>query len=115
MTRVSGTLREQVRLRAGDTCEYCRKPSAIDIYHHQVDHIIPEKKHLGSSQMSNLAWACFRCNNAKSTDISSYDAETHELTRLYNPRTDIWGDHFRLRGCVTYWQNSDRAGDSANS
>ena len=64
-------------------------------YSYQVDHVIPEK-HLGSSEINNLAWACFKCNNAKSTDISSYDAETGTLTPLYSARTQMWNEHFEI-------------------
>jgi hypothetical protein len=93
MTRVTSSVRDQVRQRAKFRCEYCYKPEDANAFSHQVDHIIPEK-HLGTSALSNLAWACFRCNNAKSTDIASYDADTGALTPLYNPRTQNWGEHF---------------------
>jgi hypothetical protein len=45
-----------------------------------------------------LAWACFQCNVAKGSDVASYDAQTDELTPLYNPRTQEWDDHFELDG-----------------
>ena len=50
--------------------------------------------------MDNLAWACFQCNVAKGTDIASYDTETHELTPLFNPRTQKWDAHFGLVGAA---------------
>ena len=51
---------------------------------------------MGTSELINLAWACFRCNNAKGRDISSIDAETGVLTGLYNPRTQNWDEHFEM-------------------
>jgi hypothetical protein len=93
MSRISAKTREQVRERAGQRCEYCRKPEGISAYAHQVEHVIAIK-HEGPSTLDNLAWACFQCNNNKGSDIASYDKETNMLAPLYNPRQDRWDDHF---------------------
>ncbi len=95
MTRVPPRLREEVRERAHWRCEYCHKPEGINGAGHQADHIIPER-HTGTTELINLAWACFRCNHAKSTDIASYDVDTKQLTPLYNPRIQDWNEHFRV-------------------
>ncbi len=95
MTRVPAALREQVRQRAQRRCEYCRKPETSGGFSYQADHIIPEK-HLGLTELNNLAWACFKYNNAKSTDVASYDTETGLLTPLYNPRVQQWSEHFEM-------------------
>jgi HNH endonuclease len=95
MTSIPPRLREQVRQRANKRCEYCSKPEDANFFGHQVDHIIPER-HGGSSILANFAWACFRCNNSKGTDIASYDPITRELTPLYNPRTQKWDEHFEM-------------------
>lgn len=97
MTRVPDRIREQVQQRANSRCEYCRLPEEFGFYGHQVDHIIAVK-HRGSSLLSNLAWACFDCNNAKGSDVASYDENTAQLTPLFNPRTQAWNDHFELNG-----------------
>lgn len=99
MSRVPSKLREQVRRRAGQRCEYCRKPEDISAYSHQVEHVIAIK-HDGPSTLDNLAWACFQCNNNKGSDIASYDKETNTLAPLYNPRQDRWDDHFTLDNAV---------------
>ncbi|MCB9457896.1 MAG: HNH endonuclease, partial [Anaerolineaceae bacterium] len=67
--RVPQSVRDMVRQRAEDQCEYCYLPDAFGYYSHQVDHILPVK-HQGSSDLDNLAWACFECNNAKGSDIA---------------------------------------------
>ncbi len=95
MTRVLGALREEVRRRANGRCEYCGKPENVNTFSHQADHIIPER-HTGTTEFSNLAWACFRCNNAKGGDIASIDQLTGQLTPYYNPRTQIWAEHFEM-------------------
>jgi hypothetical protein len=66
---------------------------------HQVDHII-SRKHGGLSETGNLAYACFRCNTWKGTDIASLVPRTGELVALFNPRRDQWSDRFELRGFV---------------
>jgi hypothetical protein len=59
----------------------------------EVDHVI-SRKHGGITDVANLAWSCARCNRAKGTDIGSVDPISGAFTRLFNPRIDVWGDHF---------------------
>jgi hypothetical protein len=63
----------------------------------QSDHIISEK-HGGPTEAGNLASACTCWNRAKGSDIGSIDWESGEFVRLFNPRTDQWGEHFALTG-----------------
>lgn len=95
MTYIPEPIKTFIRQRAKYRCEYCGLPENFSYYSHQIDHIIPTK-HRGSSEAINLALACFDCNNAKSSDVASYDEYTKELTPLYNPRTQQWDAHFRL-------------------
>ena len=97
MSRIPETLRQQVRQRANGCCEYCRKSEFVSTYEFHVDHIIPPM-HGGSSLLDNLAWACFECNVKKGTNVASYDPLSELLTPLYNPRTQIWNDHFEIIG-----------------
>ncbi len=36
------------------------------------------------------------CNLHKGTNVAAYDLETGELTPLFNPRTQIWTEHFQF-------------------
>lgn len=63
----------------------------------EMEHIISEK-HAGTTEEDNLALACPYCNRSKGTDLGSIDPETGQLTPFFNPRTQIWNDHFRLDG-----------------
>lgn len=96
MSTIPEPIRQQVRLRAADRCEYCHRPGGLDTYSSQVDHIIATK-HGGKTDLSNLAWTCFRCNNFKGSDVASYDDMQGELTPLYHPRRQRWDDHFTLQ------------------
>ncbi|MDP7133920.1 MAG: HNH endonuclease, partial [Planctomycetota bacterium] len=40
------------------------------------------------------------CNLHKSSNLTGYDPLTDEITRLFNPRSDIWNDHFQLQGAI---------------
>jgi hypothetical protein len=60
---------------------------------HEVDHIRAQK-HNGLSTPENLCWSCALCNSFKGSDVSAYTPDTDELTRLFNPRVDIWNEHF---------------------
>lgn len=91
------TLREQVRERAGDRCEYCQLPQACTTLPHEADHI-RSQKHRGPTALDNLCWACSRCNGFKGSDVSSYDPVSNDLARLFNPRTDAWSEHFEWHG-----------------
>jgi hypothetical protein len=94
---VNVELRRQVFARADYMCEYCLLHEDDTGYGCEVDHIISEK-HGGQTVSNNLAVACWPCNNSKGTDIASIKPGTGELVRFFNPRTDAWHEHFRLRG-----------------
>jgi hypothetical protein len=84
-----------VAARAGHLCEYCLIHADDTFFGCEVDHIISEK-HGGTTEESNLAYACLACNRNKGSDIASIIPGTRELVRLFNPRQDRWSDHFRL-------------------
>lgn len=93
MTYVPAPLRRQVIERAGNRCEYCLLTAGLAFYPHEVDHVIAEK-HGGATELDNLAFSCWRCNRHKGSDLTSFDPETRELSPLFNPRTQVWADHF---------------------
>jgi len=91
--------REQVRARANDCCEYCQLPQVCSALPHELDHI-RARKHRGQTSLENLCWACAYCNSAKGPNLSGYDEATDELVALFNPRTDVWTEHFEWKGAV---------------
>ncbi|MFT5469304.1 MAG: hypothetical protein ACI8UO_004423 [Verrucomicrobiales bacterium] len=76
---------------------YCRLPQSATILPHEQDHIRAQKHH-GPSTLENLCWACAQCNGAKGPNIAGYDPDTGQLTRLFDPRSDAWEDHFTWDG-----------------
>lgn len=97
MTYVPTTLRRQVTERAGNRCEYCLLPSEVAFFPHEVDHVVAEK-HGGATEIDNLALACWRCNRHKGSDLTSFDPQTRQLSPLFNPRTQVWAEHFAYEG-----------------
>lgn len=75
-------------------CEYCVLPAnfSTDFFH--FEHIIPLVLN-GKTELVNLARSCGLCNNNKRDKIEHIDPLTQQVVRLYNPRQDIWTDHFQ--------------------
>jgi hypothetical protein len=96
---ISVALRTLVAERAKFRCEYCLLHEDDSYSPHQVDHIV-SRKHGGVSSADNLAYCWLRCNLWKGTDIGSLSARTGKLIPLFNPRKDVWPEHFRLDGAI---------------
>lgn len=97
VTYIPAWLRRFVEQRANFCCEYCLLPSDIAFFPHEVDHVIAEK-HGGKTEADNLAFSCWRCNRYKGSDLGSFDPLTQNFSRLFNPRTQIWKEHFDFEG-----------------
>src|ERR1700677_1595976 len=99
----SERLRQKVPSRAEHLCEYCLIHEEDAYVGLQVDHII-SKKHGGQTTSQNLALACACCNRQKGTDISAMDPTSGKFVALYNPRKNLWSDHFQLVGVRIAWR-----------
>jgi hypothetical protein len=64
-----------------------------------TDHIVA-RQHGGTDRDDNLAYACTHCNLHKGPNIAGLDPESGQLTRLFNPRNDVWNDHFGWSGSI---------------
>jgi len=95
-TYISIELRRLVAERANRRCEYCSLPVSVSfLLPHEVDHVIAEK-HGGDTESDNLAYACWRCNRHKGSDLGSFDPQTGLFSFLFNPRNQVWDQHFML-------------------
>ncbi len=86
------SLRQFVRDRAANRCEYCRLSQEHHDLPFQVEHVIA-KKHKGDDDGENLALSCYNCNAFKGPNIAGLDPLSQQLTRLFHPRKDQWADH----------------------
>lgn len=86
-------IERRVRKDAQNRCGYCLSPQRLVMARLEIEHIIPIAKG-GSNDESNLWLACPICNRYKSDRITNIDSETGEIVKLFNPRTQIWSEHF---------------------
>lgn len=90
--------KRDVRERAGTRCEYCQLiESRSPLARLQIEHIRP-RKHGGSDAMANLALACIDCNLRKGANLTGIDPLSGAITELFNPRLQVWADHFAWDG-----------------
>ena len=92
---LSAFLRELVRQRAGDRCEYCHLPQEFSDLHFHIEHVTP-RQHGGTEAPDNLALACPECNFAKGPNLAALEPAYRKIVRLFNPRRDKWIQHFRF-------------------
>jgi hypothetical protein len=59
-----------------------------------LDHIFPKSRG-GLATLDNLAFACPWCNGFKRDAMSDWDGTSERRARHFNPRIDVWKDHFR--------------------
>jgi HNH endonuclease len=92
---ISISLRQLIVERAGEKCEYCLMHQNFSAYSHEVDHVMAVK-HGGQGILENLVLSCLPCNRYKGSDLTSIDPLTGKITPLFNPRTQVWCEQFRL-------------------
>ena len=90
---IAEALRLFVAQRANFCCEYCLLPEYASFYTFHIDHII-SIKHGGLTESENLANACPICNINKGSDIATVLNNITLSIRFYNPRIDVWAEHF---------------------
>ncbi len=92
-TYISKSLRERVTMQARHRCGYCLTSESIVGTPMEMDHIIPESLG-GPTEEDNLWLACSLCNDHKSNRIAALDPLTGEIARLFDPRRQVWSEHF---------------------
>jgi len=107
-------VREAVRLRANDACEYCLLPTTGKF---NIEHIIPPDLwddyingrlsgvspvavRGGPNHIDTYAWSCPFCNEAKGKRVAH--GSGRRATRFFDPRHDRWPDHFIFPGSSGY-------------
>lgn len=88
-------LRQKISERAQGLCEYCLYPETEGAIRHQIDHVIA-RQHGGSEDEENLCFCCAICNRYKGPNLRSVDPETQAVTTLFNPRKQVWVEHFKF-------------------
>jgi len=98
---IDAAVRDLVRRRADERCEYCRLPQHADEAKFHIEHILAQQHAPpGADEPDNLALACHRCNLHKGTNLSSVDPVSGEVAMLFHPRRDEWHQHFTLQAAL---------------
>ena len=97
--RIPRKLRQVVRARAGERCEYCHMPEVYSELRHVIDHVVAQQHH-GPTVGQNLALSCGLCNGYKGPNLSGVDPQSGKVTPLFDPRTQTWREHFRWSGIM---------------
>ena len=87
-------VRARVNAAARHRCGYYLSAEAVVGSPMELDHLIPESLG-GLSEEANLWLACSLCKDHKANRIAAVDPVTGETARLFDPRHQLWNDHFR--------------------
>ena len=90
---ISLTLREAVSARASKCCEYCKSQDRYSPTAFTIDHVLPQSLD-GTSDVENLAYACFLCNRLKSNKLKAFDTTTGKWVPLFSPRQNRGNEQF---------------------
>ena len=99
MSDIPRLLREQVIKRANNRCEYCLLSQTGQEATFHIDLVSPRTLK-GGTTLDNLALACVSCSLRKSAKVSATDPENGLEVQLYNPRSQLWSEHFQWKGAL---------------
>ena len=94
MSRISAKLKIKIRAQAKNRCGYCLLPQMLNPGLLEIEHITPIAAG-GTDDEENLWLACRLCNGYKGVQTKAIDPKTSEIVLLFNPRKDIWNEHFK--------------------
>jgi len=97
MSYISPELRRLVIQRAVGRCEYCRLSQEGQEATFHIDHVVPVAAG-GETVTENLALACVSCSLRKAARQIAIDPQSDQEVALFNPRREIWHEHFRWEG-----------------
>ena len=82
--------KRRVHIRAAYRCEYCHTGQKVTGQSMHVEHIDPN----AGDTMDNLCLSCASCNFSKAQAIAAPDPATGDMVALFNPRIQVWNEHF---------------------
>ncbi len=91
--RISVELRLRIAEASWFRCGYCLTALRVVGPLLEIDHIFPEARG-GTDDEDNLILACPMCNSHKADKCEAIDPESGQVVPLFNPRREIWNEHF---------------------
>lgn len=95
MATINKELDKRLRHDAKNRCGYCQNPQELMPYKLEIEHLNPIANG-GETIEENLWLACRECNAHKATKTEAIDNLTNKTVKLFNPRTQIWKEHFEF-------------------
>jgi HNH endonuclease len=86
-------LRRRVAEQARHRCGYCLTQEVVIGRPMEFDHLVPRALG-GATTETNLWLACSLCNGHKSNRFLVVDPKTGSGVRVFNPRQQVWAEHF---------------------
>lgn len=93
MSYIPAETRRLVAERAQHCCEYCQSQEVLLGMPFEIEHVVPISAG-GETAQGNLCLACPRCNRHKGTQLEGHDVATDAVVTLFNPRDQVWPEHF---------------------
>lgn len=93
MSKISKDLDLEIREASKNRCGYCLSPQSLTSHKLEIEHIYLISKG-GNSKKENLCLACRHCNLHKSAKIFGFDVVSAKKVKLFNPKRQIWTEHF---------------------
>lgn len=88
---------QRVRRRSRSRCEYCQLWEAGQGVSFHADHVQPVSSG-GQTVADNVALVCPSCSLLRGSRQAAIDPATGDSTLVFNPRIDVWREHFRWDG-----------------
>ena len=95
MSYISDKLKNKIRRQAKNRCGYCLTPQEIISMAFEMEHLRPIADG-GTDEEENLWLACRNCNGFKHAKTHAVDPQTNTKTSIFNPRKQIWSEHFEF-------------------
>ncbi len=83
----------RIRTAFQNRCAYCLSSQRYVYGPFEIEHIIPLFLG-GSNNEDNLCLACRLCNSYKGVQTTGVDPVSKQTISLFNPRAQVWQDHF---------------------
>ena len=94
-TNIPDNIKIKVRETSRFRCGYCLILQRYSPMVFQFDRYIPVSRG-GTNDEENLWLVCGNCNNTKSDKTDAFDSVTDSIVPIFNPRTQIWNEHFEM-------------------
>jgi hypothetical protein len=91
--KVPDSVRRRIAVQAEYRCGYCLTSERLTGIRLSFDHIIPLAAS-GLTEEVNLWVACRSCNEFKGIQTHAQDPITGQTVPLFNPRVQMWHEHF---------------------